>query len=72
MVANPLGQIGEPDRVPIDPKGDAPDPDNTDCAPATGNASGTEIKSTEGVVTAAYPVGGFNGLYIQTPGADTV
>ncbi|WP_182376637.1 ExeM/NucH family extracellular endonuclease [Nocardioides sp. WS12] len=35
------------------------------------NNSGTEIKTTEGVVTAAYPVGGFNGLYIQTPGADT-
>ncbi|KRA32592.1 MULTISPECIES: ExeM/NucH family extracellular endonuclease [unclassified Nocardioides] len=40
-------------------------------APATGNNSGTEIKTTEGVVTAAYPVGGFNGLYIETPGADT-
>ncbi|KRB73017.1 hypothetical protein ASE01_19765 [Nocardioides sp. Root190] len=41
-------------------------------APATGNTAGTEIKSTEGVVTAAYPSGGYNGLYIQTPGADTV
>ncbi|MFW6869291.1 ExeM/NucH family extracellular endonuclease [Nocardioides sp. CPCC 206347] len=40
-------------------------------APASGNGNGTEVKSTEGVVTAAYPVGGFNGLYIQTPGADT-
>lgn len=27
--------------------------------------------STEGVVTAAYPTGGFNGFYIQTPGPDT-
>ncbi len=40
-------------------------------APETGNANGTDTKTTEGVVTAAYPVGGFNGLYIQTPGADT-
>ena len=27
--------------------------------------------TTQGVVTAAYPTGGFNGFYIQTPGADT-
>ncbi|UUW88561.1 ExeM/NucH family extracellular endonuclease [Pimelobacter simplex] len=27
--------------------------------------------TTEGVVTALYPTGGFNGFYIQTPGADT-
>ena len=27
--------------------------------------------TTEGVVTARYPTGGFNGFYIQTPGADT-
>ena len=27
--------------------------------------------ATQGVVTAAYPTGGFNGFYIQTPGADT-
>ncbi|WP_244928689.1 ExeM/NucH family extracellular endonuclease [Nocardioides sp. W7] len=26
---------------------------------------------TTGVVTAIYPAGGFNGLYLQTPGADT-
>lgn len=40
-------------------------------APATGNNSGTTVVSTEGVVTAVYPTGGFNGIYIQTPGADT-
>lgn len=40
-------------------------------APATGNGSGTAIKTTEGVVTAVYPAGGFNGVYLQTPGADT-
>ena len=27
--------------------------------------------TTEGEVTAAYPTGGLNGFYIQTPGADT-
>ena len=27
--------------------------------------------TTQGVVTAAYPTGGLNGFYIQTPGADT-
>ena len=27
--------------------------------------------TTEGVVTAAFPTGGLNGFYIQTPGADT-
>ena len=27
--------------------------------------------TTEGVVTAAYPTGGLNGFYIQTPGPDT-
>ncbi|TNM39437.1 ExeM/NucH family extracellular endonuclease [Nocardioides albidus] len=31
----------------------------------------TTAVTTEGVVTAAYPTGGFNGFYIQTPGADT-
>lgn len=40
-------------------------------APASGNASGTEVVTTEGVVTARYPAGGFNGMYIQTPGDDT-
>ncbi|HCB06553.1 MAG TPA: hypothetical protein DEQ43_20315 [Nocardioides bacterium] len=29
------------------------------------------VRTTEGVVTATYPVGGFNGFYLQTPGADT-
>ncbi|GAA4824319.1 ExeM/NucH family extracellular endonuclease [Nocardioides caeni] len=40
-------------------------------APESGNGTGDDVKSTEGVVTAAYYTGGFNGLYIQTPGADT-
>jgi 5'-nucleotidase len=36
-------------------------------APATGNAQG-DTKTTEGVVTAMYRTGGFNGMYIQTGG----
>jgi 5'-nucleotidase len=35
------------------------------------NNQGAETKATEGVVTAAYYTGGFNGIYIQTPGVDT-
>ncbi|MFD1249004.1 ExeM/NucH family extracellular endonuclease [Nocardioides ginsengisoli] len=27
--------------------------------------------TTQGVITALYPTGGFNGFYLQTPGADT-
>lgn len=37
----------------------------------TGDASpfvGDDTLSTKGIVTAAYPTGGFNGFYIQTPG----
>ena len=39
---------------------------NTDTSPY---ANQTVI--TEGVVTAAYPTGGFNGFFVETPGADT-
>ncbi len=28
------------------------------------------VRTTQGVVTALYPAGGFNGFYIQTAGAD--
>ncbi|WP_165807260.1 ExeM/NucH family extracellular endonuclease [Nocardioides currus] len=37
---------------------------------ATTPLNGQQVK-TQGVVTAAYPTGGLNGFYIQTPGADT-
>ncbi|PVG82044.1 nuclease [Nocardioides gansuensis] len=37
---------------------------------ASSPLSGQQV-STRGVVTAAYPTGGFNGFYIQTPGPDT-
>jgi 5'-nucleotidase len=30
-----------------------------------------QVVASQGVVTAAYPTGGFNGFYMQTPGADT-
>ncbi len=36
-------------------------------APATGNAAG-DIKTVQGVVTAIYRTGGFNGMFIQTGG----
>ncbi len=58
---------------PVDP----PDPTVTDRTIAeiqgTGPRSpvvGQNVK-TQGVVTAAYPTGGLNGFYIQTPGPDT-
>ncbi len=37
---------------------------------ATSPVVGQDVK-TQGVVTAAYPTGGLNGFYLQTPGADT-
>ncbi|WP_167880569.1 ExeM/NucH family extracellular endonuclease [Nocardioides guangzhouensis] len=37
---------------------------------ATTPKSGAKVTTT-GVVTAAYPTGGFNGFWMQTPGADT-
>lgn len=40
-------------------------------APPTGNGSGTDTVTVTGVVTARYATGGFNGMYIQTPGVDT-
>lgn len=39
----------------------------TDTSPMVG-----KVVTTTGVVTAAYPKGGFNGLYIQTPGSGGV
>lgn len=61
--------------------GAAPDPDPD---PGTEEATIAEIQgqgassplvgrtvTTEGVVTAVYPTGGFNGFYLQTPGEDT-
>ncbi|MEZ0580117.1 ExeM/NucH family extracellular endonuclease [Nocardioides sp. MH1] len=47
----------------------------TSIAEIQGNGSASpmvgDTVTTEGVVTATYPTGGFNGFYIQTPGADT-
>ncbi|WP_340538221.1 ExeM/NucH family extracellular endonuclease [Nocardioides sp. GXZ039] len=47
----------------------------TPIADIQGTGSTTPVNgqnvTTEGVVTAAYPTGGLNGFYIQTPGADT-
>ncbi|MFT3889391.1 MAG: ExeM/NucH family extracellular endonuclease [Arachnia sp.] len=49
------------------------EPDLTPIAEIQGTGSATPIAgtrvTTKGVVTAAYPTGGFNGFYIQTPGS---
>ena len=54
----------------------APEPRRSSRSPtiqgtgATTPLLGQNVK-TQGVVTAAFPTGGLNGFYIQTPGADT-
>ena len=56
-----------------------PDPDPEPVEVSIAEIQGTGAASplvgddvvTRGVVTAAYPVGGFNGFYLQTPGAGT-
>lgn len=59
---------GDPDPTP-DPD---PEPTITPVAAIQGTGGTTPLAGqsvvTEGVVTAAYPTGGFNGIYIQTPG----
>lgn len=74
---NLAGETASPDD-PEDPE-DPEDPDLPDPTAATiaeiqgeGEASGmldTRVTTT-GVVTAAYPTGGLNGIVIQTPGPD--
>jgi 5'-nucleotidase len=70
---------GTPDAVnttvvvpPVDP----PEEFSGTIAEIQGTNTGTsprvgDIATTTGVVTAAYPTGGFNGFYIQTGGPDT-
>jgi 5'-nucleotidase len=67
--------IGAPSPANAGPVTPPPDEDPTEATIAeiqgTGDASpldGDEVV-TEGVVTAAYPTGGFNGFYIETPGS---
>lgn len=43
------------------------DGDRSPFAPATGTDLGRKV-TTQGVVTAMYPTGGYNGMYIQTAG----
>ncbi|WP_370288156.1 ExeM/NucH family extracellular endonuclease [Nocardioides sp.] len=63
--------------APVDPPVDPPVEPGTPVAIADIQGSGTtsplvdKSATTEGVVTAVYPTGGFNGFYIQTAGADT-
>ncbi|WP_130013222.1 ExeM/NucH family extracellular endonuclease [Serinicoccus sediminis] len=64
----PTGSGGGTDPEP------EPDPEPVDATIAqiqgTGSASPLQgqVVNTTGVVTAAYPTGGFNGVYLQTPG----
>ncbi|MDF2419904.1 ExeM/NucH family extracellular endonuclease, partial [Trueperella pyogenes] len=61
---------GKPDKGKTKP---TPQPDEvTPIANIQGEGAASPLKgktvTTEGIVTAIYPTGGFNGLYIQTPG----
>lgn len=71
--AAPAPQSSGRGTPPVDP----PDPVVTDLTIAEIQGTGAtspvvnQLVSTTGVVTAAFPTGGFNGFYIQTGGADT-
>ncbi|MGN0064034.1 MAG: ExeM/NucH family extracellular endonuclease [Nocardioides sp.] len=66
-----------PDAVsgsgPVDPEPETPVVKTIAEIQGTGAATPLEgtLVETTGVVTAAFPTGGLNGFYIQTPGADT-
>ena len=65
----PRRQAVRPTRRPIRPRTHPwrrPSPRSR--APATPARSPARVVITEGVVTAAYPTGGFNGFYLQTAG----
>ena len=57
----------EPDPDPVDPPTDTTAIDVIQGTTDTSPMVNTVVK-TVGVVTAAYPTGGFSGFYIQTPG----
>ena len=63
---------GEPNGSGSGGPGDPPDEDTHTIAQIQGEGDVTPVDgqtvTTSGVVTAAYPTGGFNGYYIQTPG----
>ena len=64
----PQGSGSTPDPEP-EPE---PDPTSVTIAQIQGTGASTPLAgqkvTTTGVVTAAYPTGGFNGIYLQTPG----
>ncbi|WP_291278625.1 ExeM/NucH family extracellular endonuclease [Galactobacter sp.] len=71
---NAAGETDSSDPEPTDPE---PEPEPTEVTPIAeiqgeGDISPMEGKTvkTTGVVTAAYPTGGYKGYYIQTPDAE--
>ncbi|WP_324649370.1 ExeM/NucH family extracellular endonuclease [Georgenia sp. H159] len=68
-IASTLGtrnpaEVPDPDPIePVEPVAIAEIQGTGDATPLAG-----QVVTTRGVVTAAYPTGGFNGVYIQTPG----
>ncbi len=76
----PQGSGATPDPEPTDPEPTDPEPTDEPTIPgavvpirdiqgsgATTPLAGTTV-TTRGVVTAAYPTGGYNGFFLQTPG----
>ena len=68
--------VGAPTPQASGGGGTDPDPDPTPTTATIAEIQGTgsaspmqgDLVQTTGVVTAAYPTGGFNGFYVQTPG----
>lgn len=64
-------QTPTPAEGDVDP-GPDPDPETVAISDIQGTGDATPLPAspviTRGVVTAAYPTGGFNGFYLQTPG----
>lgn len=67
------GSAPAPTPAPTPTPTPVPDPTETPIATIQGNSPASPLVdktvTTVGVVTAAYPTGGFNGIYIQTPGS---
>ncbi|WP_245993545.1 ExeM/NucH family extracellular endonuclease [Flaviflexus salsibiostraticola] len=73
MVSAPTPQNSAGTGGGTDPDPDPdPDPTTVTIAEIQGTGSATPLNgqkvTTDGVVTAVYPTGGFNGFYMQTPG----
>ncbi|WP_277207792.1 ExeM/NucH family extracellular endonuclease [Isoptericola croceus] len=69
----PAGSGADPEPEPTPTPTDEPEPQTVTIAEIQGTGSASplvgETVTTRGVVTAAYPTGGFDGLYLQTEGS---